>query len=66
MSTNVTVAVAAPNHLPVDVTVQDRRKSGKKDVWVDNEFDGGRLPVGAAKTFLVHAGRRVIIEEVAS
>lgn len=64
MSTTVTIAVAAPNHLPVDVTVQEIRKSGKKDVWVDNPVDSCRISMGGARTFMVYAGKRLLIEEV--
>lgn len=64
MSTTVTVAVAAPNHLPVSVTVQGLRKSAKKDVWVDEPEWSKTLKVGEAATFMCYDHRRLIIEEV--
>jgi len=63
MSTSVTVLVAAPNHRPVDVTEQELRKSGKKDVWVDG-MQTQRVEVGGARIFMVYAGKRLIVEEV--
>ena len=65
MSTTVTIAVAAPNHRPMDVTVQELRKSGKKDVWVDSASPGiRRVKVGEAITEMMYAGKRLLIEEV--
>lgn len=63
MSTNVTVAVAKPNHLPVKVYVEQR--AGAQWVPAASEFvDGVSISVGGAETFLVHDYRRLIIEEV--
>jgi hypothetical protein len=64
MTTHVTVAVAAPNHLPVDVTVQELRAAGKSPIWVDCPQECAKLKVGEARVFLVHAGKRILIEEV--
>lgn len=66
MSTTVTVAVAAPNHLPLNVTVQELRTSAKKPVWVDNSTESRSLKVGEAHTFMIYGGKRLIVEEVAS
>jgi hypothetical protein len=65
MSTTVTVAVAEPNHLPVQVSVQSLQKFGRKDaVWVNNDPNGSkRLSVGGAATFMVYEGQRLLVEE---
>jgi len=64
MSTTVTVAVAAPNHLPVDVFVQNLARSGRKEaVWVNVSQYGKKLKVGEAATFSVYNNQRLIIEE---
>ncbi len=64
MSTMVTVAVAAPNHLPVDVQLQGLAQSEGNSVWVDREVT--RLKVGEAKVFCVYQGQRITVTEVPS
>lgn len=59
MSTQVTVAVAKPNHLPVLVHVETKRGAQ----WVP-DGDSVRLSVGSAQTFLVHGSQRLVIDEV--
>jgi hypothetical protein len=66
MSTTVTVAVAAPNHLPVNVTVQTIQFTDRKPVWVDAPAESKSLKVGEAATFMVYGSRRITVEEVAS
>jgi hypothetical protein len=58
MSTNVTVAVAKPNHRPVNVFTET--KAGAQ--WLPESSTS--TPVGGAETFLVHGSRRLVIEEV--
>ena len=60
MSTQVTVAVAKPNHLAVDVHAENRVGAQ----WQPEKTV--RVPYGGAETFLVHATRRLIIEEIPS
>lgn len=62
MSTNVTIAVAEPNHLPIEVAVQIRAKSDKASIWIDESRK--IIRVGQAQTFMVYDGKRLIIEEV--
>jgi hypothetical protein len=62
MSTQVTVSVAKPNHLPVNVYIED--KVGCQWQPVDQPKTIVRLEVGQAETFLVYGSRRIIIEEV--
>lgn len=62
MSTNVTVAVAKPNHLPVRVYVE--HKLGAQWVPEDIQNPSTVVLVGGAENFLVHGSRRLVIEEV--
>ena len=62
MSTTVTIAVPAPNHLPCDVTVQywdDHKKS-----WITNVQESKQLKVGEATNVCIYKDKRILVEEI--